>query len=57
MWKESPGREANPDRIDEILDRFPDRIFAFDEFGSLGTRPTAGLGWAERSWSGRLPDT
>lgn len=30
-----------------VLDRFPDRVFAFDEFGPLGIRPTAGSGWAE----------
>lgn len=28
--------------IEHVLDRFPDRVFAFDEFGPLGIRPTAG---------------
>ncbi len=58
-WKESPDpdREAKLDRIEEVLDRFPDRVFAFDEFGPLGIRPTAGLGWAERKRPDRLPAT
>lgn len=38
-WKESPDpdREAKLDRIEEVLDRFPDRVFAFDKFGPLAT--------------------
>lgn len=32
-----------------MLERFPDRVFAFDEFGPFGTRPTAGAGWAPAS--------
>jgi hypothetical protein len=50
-WKESPDpdREAKLDRIEEVLHRFPDRVFAFDEFGPLGIRPTAGSGcWAKK---------
>lgn len=45
-WTEStdPDREAKLDRIEHLLDRFPDRVFAFDEFGPLGIRPTAGFG-------------
>lgn len=41
-WKESPDpdREAKLDRIEHVMDRFPDRVFAFDEFGPLGIRPT-----------------
>jgi transposase len=37
-WKEStdPERDAKLDRIEHVLDRFPDRCFAFDEFGPLG---------------------
>ncbi|WP_308298871.1 hypothetical protein [Streptomyces sp. GESEQ-35] len=27
-----PDREAKPDRIEEMVDRFSDRVFAFDEF-------------------------
>ncbi|MGW5974439.1 helix-turn-helix domain-containing protein [Streptomyces sp. NPDC055186] len=50
-WKESPDpeRDAKPDRIEEVLERFPDRGFAFDEFGPLGIRPTAAptyVSWA-----------
>lgn len=43
-WKESPDpeRDAKLDRIEEVLEHFPDRVFAFDEFGPLGIRPTAG---------------
>ena len=46
-WKESPDpdRDAKLDRIEEVLDRFPQRVFAFDEFGPLGIRPTAGAAW------------
>jgi len=41
-WKESPDPDLDTklDRIDEVLERFPDRVFAFDEFGPLGIRPT-----------------
>ncbi|MDQ0938463.1 transposase [Streptomyces sp. V1I1] len=58
-WKESPDpdREAKLDRIEEVIDRFPDRLFAFDEFGPLGIRPTAGSGWAERKHPDRVPAT
>ncbi|WP_455568884.1 hypothetical protein [Streptomyces inhibens] len=43
-WKEStdPDRDAKLDRIEHVLERFPDRTFAFDEFGPLGIRPVAG---------------
>ena len=58
-WKEcpDPDREAKLDRIEEVLARFPDRVFAFDEFGPLGIRPTAGSGWAKRKHADRLPAT
>lgn len=44
-WKEStdPERDAKLDRIDHVLANFPDRVFAFDEFGPLGIRPTGGV--------------
>lgn len=50
-WKESPGpeRDAKPDRIEQVPARFPDRVFAFDEFGPLGIRPTAMRSGATRS--------
>jgi hypothetical protein len=58
-WKESPDpeREAKLDRIEEVLDRFPDWVFAFDEFGPLGIRPTSGSGWARQGHPDRLPAT
>ncbi|CAM5674942.1 hypothetical protein SHIRM173S_12262 [Streptomyces hirsutus] len=56
-WKEypDPERDAKLDRIEQVLDRFPDRVFAFDEFGPLGIRPTAGSCWAKRGRPDRLP--
>jgi len=39
------------------LDRFPDRVFAFDEFGPLGIRPTGGSGWAPSGHPQRHPAT
>jgi transposase len=56
-WKESPDpeRDAKVDCIEEALERFPDRVFAFDEFGPLGIRPTAGLCWAEQGRPERHP--
>ncbi|MEV6537258.1 IS630 family transposase [Streptomyces sp. NPDC051639] len=58
-WKESPDpdREAKLDRIEHVLERFPDRVFAFDEFGPLGIRPTGGAGWAPASHPERHPAT
>jgi transposase len=56
-WKEStdPQREAKLARIEEVTTRFPDRVFAFDEFGPLAIRPHAGAGWAARGHPHRLP--
>src|SRR5262249_46782121 len=58
-WKESPDpeRDAKLDRIEQVLERFPDRVFAFDEFGPLGTRPAAGSSWPEQAKPTRLPAT
>ncbi|MQS15977.1 IS630 family transposase [Streptomyces kaniharaensis] len=58
-WKEStdPDFDTKIERIEHVLDRFPDRTFAFDEFGPLGIRPTAGSGWAEQGRPDRLPAT
>jgi hypothetical protein len=58
-WKESPDpeRDAKLDRIERVLERFPDRVFAFDEFGPLGIRPTGGSCWAEQGKPNRLPAT
>lgn len=43
-----PDRDTKLDRIEEVLERYPDRAFAFDEFGPLGIRPTGGAGWAPK---------
>ncbi|MET7893507.1 IS630 family transposase [Streptomyces mirabilis] len=58
-WKEStdPDFDAKLDRIEYVLHERPDRTFAFDEFGPLGIRPTAGACWAERGRPDRLPAT
>ncbi|MFJ5925463.1 IS630 family transposase [Kitasatospora sp. NPDC092948] len=58
-WKESndPDYDAKLDRIEDVLRRFPDRTFAFDEFGPLGIRPTAGACWAKQGKPDRLPAT
>ncbi len=58
-WKEStdPDYDAKLNRIEHVLERFPDRTFAFDEFGPLGIRPTAGNCWAEQGRPDRLPAT
>jgi hypothetical protein len=58
-WKDSPDpeRDAKLDRIEQVLERFPDRVFAFDEFGPLGIRPTAGSCWAKQGKPDRLPAT
>jgi transposase len=58
-WKESPDpdRDAKLDRIEHVLERFPERVFAFDEFGPLGIRPTGGSCWAEQGRPERHPAT
>ncbi|SDO90990.1 Helix-turn-helix domain-containing protein [Streptomyces sp. cf386] len=58
-WKEStdPERDTKLDRIEHVLEHFPDRVFAFDEFGPLGIRPTGGSCWAERGRPDRVPAT
>lgn len=58
-WKEStdPERDTKLDRIEHVLEHFPDRVFAFDGFGPLGIRPTAGSCWAKRSRPDRAPAT
>lgn len=56
-WKGSPDpeRDAKLDRIEHVLDRLPDRVFAFDEFGPLGIRPIAGSSWAPAGHPERHP--
>lgn len=58
-WKESPDPEpdAKLDRIEEVLERFADRVFAFDEFGPLGIRPNRRADWAPAGHPGRHPAT
>lgn len=51
----STARDAKLDRIEEVLDRFPDRVFACDEFSPLGIRPTTGTGWAPAGHPERHP--
>jgi hypothetical protein len=52
-WKESsdPEREAKLDRIEQVTSTYPDRCFAFDQFGPLSIRPCHGSSWATQ----RLP--
>ena len=40
-WKESadPDKDAKLDRIEHVTSPFPDRCFAFDQFGPLSIRP------------------
>jgi transposase len=47
-WKESndPLKEQKLDRIEEVLEKCPDRVFAFDEFGPLALHPVGGCCWA-----------
>ncbi|GAA2470504.1 hypothetical protein GCM10010388_73880 [Streptomyces mauvecolor] len=54
-----PTRTSTPklDRIEYALHERPDRTFAFDEFGPLGIRPTAGACWAGQGKPDRLPAT
>ena len=56
-WKESngPDRDAKLARIEHVPSRFPDRVFAFDEFGPLTIRPHLGAGWARQGHPDRLP--
>ncbi|GCD40503.1 IS630 family transposase [Streptomyces paromomycinus] len=58
-WKESPDPtfDAKLEHIEYALNERADRTFAFDEFGPLGIRPTAGSCWAGRGRPERLPAT
>ena len=58
-WKEShdPDKEAKLDRIEHVSSRFPDRCFAFDQFGPLSIRPCHGSSWAPQTHPTRLPAT
>ncbi|MBB4961946.1 transposase [Micromonospora polyrhachis] len=56
-WKEStdPDRDTKLARIEYVSSHFPQRVFAFDEFGPLTIRPQAGAGWAPARHPHRLP--
>lgn len=56
-WKESndPNRDAKLDRIEHVLDHYPDRCFAFDEFGPLAIRPVGGRAYAPAGRPQRQP--
>ena len=56
-WKESndPDRDTKLDRIEHVINEYPDRTFAFDEFGPLTIRPVQGSGWAPASNPQRQP--
>ena len=58
-WKEStdPDFDAKLDRIEQVTTRFPDRCFAFDQFGPLSIRPCHGTCWAYRKDPNRIPAT
>jgi transposase len=58
-WKESrdPDKDAKLDRIEYVTSHFPDRCFAFDQFGPLSIRPVHGVSWAKMKKPGRLPAT
>ncbi len=44
--KDDPDKEAKLDRIEHATSTFPDRCFAFDQFGPLSIRPCHGASWA-----------
>jgi hypothetical protein len=56
-WKEStdPDRDTKLARIEYVTSNFPDRVFAFDEFGPLTIRPHGGATWAPVGKPDRLP--
>jgi transposase len=58
-WKESsdPDKDAKLDRIEEVMTRYPQRCFAFDQFGPLSIRPHHGVVWMPATKPVRLPAT
>jgi transposase len=58
-WKEShdPDFDAKLDRIEQVTTQFPDRCFAFDQFGPLAIRPQHGSCWARATHPDRIPAT
>ena len=53
------GRERLPDPawIEHVTSRFPDRYFAFEQFGPLSIRPAHGTAWTPQKHPRRLPAT
>jgi len=58
-WKQStdPDYDAKLDRIEQVLGRWPDRCFAFDQFGPLSIRPCHGTCWAPHRHPDRIRAT
>ncbi|GAA3621225.1 IS630 family transposase [Kineosporia mesophila] len=58
-WKESPDPdfETKLNRIEHVTTKFPDRCFAFDQFGPLAIRPHHGSTWNRAKHPDRLPAT
>jgi transposase len=58
-WKEStdPDRDTKLDRIEYVTSHFPERCFAFDQFGPLSIRPCHGSAWARENKPLRLRAT
>src|SRR5690625_5121171 len=58
-WKDSPDPDADAklDRIEHVMEHFPDRAFAFDEFDPLGIRPSPGSAWARKNLPDRIAAT
>jgi transposase len=58
-WKEStdPDRDAELDRIEYVTSHFPQRCFAFGQFGPLPIRPVHGSAWARKTKPVRLRAT
>lgn len=58
-WKESndPDKDTKLDRIEHVTSSYPNRCFAFDQFGPLSIRPCHGVTWAPETYPVRLPAT
>lgn len=52
-----PDFETKIERIEHVTTRFPDRCFAFDQFGPLAIRPHHGSTWKPAKEPDRLPAT
>jgi hypothetical protein len=48
-------RDAKLARIEHVTSDFPDRVFAFEEFGHSPIRPHRGAGWTRKGPPDRLP--